>query len=61
MLESVYIKTGGTDKCFGSDSGGHGSGETINLTQGVWVLGLEECVLLLLHGGLGNSSSSLLV
>jgi hypothetical protein len=35
MLENVYIKTGGTDKCFGSDSGGHGSDDTIRLTQGV--------------------------
>jgi hypothetical protein len=34
MLENVYIKTGGTDKCFGSDAGGHGSGETIALQQG---------------------------
>lgn len=38
MLENVYIKTGGTDKCFGSNSGGHGSGEMIELRQGVcWV------------------------
>jgi hypothetical protein len=35
MLENVYIKTGGTDKCFGSNSGGHGSGEMIELRQGV--------------------------
>lgn len=34
MLENVYIKTAGTEKCFGSDSGGHGSGETISLEQG---------------------------
>jgi len=35
MLENVYIKTGGTDKCFGSgDAGGHGSGESIELRQG---------------------------
>lgn len=38
MLESVYIKTGGASKCFGSDSGGHGSGVTIELTQGDYKL-----------------------
>lgn len=34
MLESVYISGAGTEKCFGSDSSGHGSGETIELRQG---------------------------
>lgn len=32
MLENVYIKTGGTSKCFSSDSG-HGSGKMIQLYQ----------------------------
>jgi hypothetical protein len=35
MLENVYIKTGGTDKCFGSNAGGHDSREMIELRQGV--------------------------
>lgn len=33
MLENVYIKTGGTGKCFSSDSSGHGSGKMIQLYQ----------------------------
>jgi hypothetical protein len=33
MLENVYVKTGGTSKCFGSDGGGHGSGKIIQLKQ----------------------------
>lgn len=47
MLENVYIKTGGTSKCFGTDSGGHGSGETIALEQGEWLLLLLPLQLLL--------------
>lgn len=46
MLENVYIKTGGTSKCFGSNSGSHGSGETIALEQGegLVVLVVGVCV-----------------
>jgi hypothetical protein len=33
MLENVYVKTGGTSKCFSSDGGGHGSGKMIQLYQ----------------------------
>jgi hypothetical protein len=33
MLENVYVKTGGTSKCFSSDGGGHGSGKMIQLAQ----------------------------
>lgn len=33
MLDSVYVKTGGTEKCFSSSGSGHASGETIQLRQ----------------------------
>lgn len=39
MLENVYIKTGGTSKCFG-DNSGHGTGKMISLYQvsGLWYI-----------------------
>lgn len=52
MLENVYIKTGGTQKCFGS-SGGHGSGNQVEFRQvaGLWyifAIGVGSCFLLTL-------------
>ncbi|KAF6257204.1 ligand-gated ion channel-domain-containing protein [Scenedesmus sp. NREL 46B-D3] len=55
MLENVYVKTGGTSKCFSSDGGGHGSGKTIQLSQvsGLWyilLIAIGLCfVLTLIH------------
>ncbi|WIA44152.1 hypothetical protein OEZ86_010489 [Tetradesmus obliquus] len=64
MLENVYVKTGGTSKCFSSDGGGHGSGKMIQLYQvsGLWyilLIAIGLCfVLTLIHNARKDPASA---